>query len=168
MSKFQKILLGAFCGGVLLCGLGAGIAFTEFTALEYDGEKILGAEQMVTDVVDVSFTPGETPYDIYSYYYSEYPEIVVDDTVPEGTVRFDVTYNAARVEPHPHVDEENCMISLDWYWEDVSEMELLMEAKEQILAELKEGKISAYDVEGVKEVRIRVNPVNEEEVRLIW
>ena len=48
MSKFQKILLGVFCGGILLCGIGAGVAFTEFSSLTYGGEKLLGEGEFVT------------------------------------------------------------------------------------------------------------------------
>lgn len=167
MSKFQKILLGAFCVGVLLCGMGAGITFTEFSSLAYGGEKILGGGKLTTKEIDVEFEPGENSYSVFGYYDNGYSEILTDEAVPENTIRFEVSYNAARVEPHPYVDKESAVVALDWYWKDVNEMELLMEAKDQVLAELKEGKISFYDVEGVKEVRILVNPVNEEDVRMM-
>ena len=168
MNKFQKILLGAFCGGVLLCGLGAGVAFTEFSSLAYGGEKLLGEESLTTENIDVAFEPGENRYDVCSYDYREaYREILEDENVPENTVRFEVTYNTATVDPIPYVDEENQIVVLDWNWHSSREVEYLMEAKDVLLAELKEGKISSYRTESVKEVRILVNPATAEKVHLI-
>ena len=54
MSRLHKILLGVFCGGVLLCGIGTGIAFTEFSALEYGGVTYIGDEHMKTENLDVA------------------------------------------------------------------------------------------------------------------
>ena len=39
MRRLQKVLLGALGGGVLLCGIGTGVAITEFSSLSYAGER---------------------------------------------------------------------------------------------------------------------------------
>lgn len=169
MSKFQKIMLGAFCGGVLLCGLGAGIAFTEFSALSYGGEKLLGGAEMVTEEIDAQFTPGENKYYVYSGYSEDvvYSELLTDESVPENTVRFEVVYNAARVEPEAFVNPECDEIVLHWYWDRMDDVEYMMQAKDEILADLKNGEISSYNVEIVKEVRVLVNPANVDDVQLV-
>lgn len=45
-----------------------------------------------------------------------------------------------------------------WYQGD---MEIWMEAKDQILADLKDGKIAGYQVPHIKEITIKVNPATE-------
>ena len=40
-------------------------------------------------------------------------------------------------------------------------MEIWMEAKDQILADLKDGKIAGYQVPHIKEITIKVNPATE-------
>ena len=42
MRKIQKILLGSFLTGVLICGVGAGTAIGEYSSLTYLGERTLG------------------------------------------------------------------------------------------------------------------------------
>ena len=41
MRKIQKILLGSFLTGVLICGVGAGTAIGEYSSLTYLGERTL-------------------------------------------------------------------------------------------------------------------------------
>ena len=48
MRKIQKILLGSFLTGVLICGVGAGTAIGEYSSLTYLGERTLGEEKLVT------------------------------------------------------------------------------------------------------------------------
>lgn len=59
MSRQHKIAIVIFCIGVLLCGIGAGVAFTEFGALAYGGRQILGETDMRTTEIDVAFVPKE-------------------------------------------------------------------------------------------------------------
>ena len=55
MRRIQKILAGVFFGGVLLCGIGAGVAFVEFSSFEYGGEKQIGSDVLVTEAFDFAF-----------------------------------------------------------------------------------------------------------------
>jgi len=168
MSKFQKALLGAFCAGVLLCGLGAGIAFSELSALNYGGKTILGVQEMVTKDLEIALDQVNGSYQVSGGYYDSRPsEILLDESVPEGTVRFQVTYNANRVEPMVYVDEKEKYVGLDWYWESVDEVEMFFAVKEQFLAELKEGVLSSYEVEDIAEINIYIHPAMEGQISLI-
>ena len=55
MRKIQKILTGTFLTGVLLGGIGTGIAMAEYASMEYGGEKIIGEERLVTRNFDFNF-----------------------------------------------------------------------------------------------------------------
>ena len=46
MRKIQKILLGSFLTGVLICRVGAGTAIGEYSSLTYLGERTLGEEKL--------------------------------------------------------------------------------------------------------------------------
>ena len=59
MSKWQKMLIIVFCAGMLLCGFGAGIFFTEFSALSYGGKQFLGEPDMRTENFDVKSEAGQ-------------------------------------------------------------------------------------------------------------
>ena len=40
----RMILTGILCAGILLCGLGAGISFIEYSSFEYMGKKDIGGD----------------------------------------------------------------------------------------------------------------------------
>lgn len=97
MRKVQKILSGIFFCGVLLGGIGTGVALVEYSSLAYGGEKRIGEENLVTRELDYVFVPGEERISIVRGYW--YDSIEADETVPEGTIRYVVTYNEKTVEP---------------------------------------------------------------------
>ena len=48
----RKALGIAFISGVLLCGLGGGVAFGQYSKLEYAGERKIGEENLVTETFE--------------------------------------------------------------------------------------------------------------------
>lgn len=178
MRKMQKILLGVFFGGVLLGGIGTGVALVEYSSLAYGGEKIIGEEGLVTREIDYAFVPEEERVSIVSGYWADGVE--ADDTVPEGIIRYEITYNENTVEPtvcsweageaeqeaweDEKEDAENnstlkmrqiCLELQIRYIQ--SDFALFMECKDEILAELKQKKLFDYQVSYVKEARIKAN-----------
>jgi len=193
MGKIRMILASVFLGGVILGGIGAGIAIVEYSSLTYVGEKKIGEENLVTCEMDYTFTLENEQIS------SEYRDICntkieEDETVPEGTIRYVVTYNEKTVKPTLRVWEEQ-----DYQEEDLSEnnlepssekdsnteenkeeeppikqlkqtalelgvrytysdFALLMESKDQILEDLRQGRIASYDVMYISQVTIKVNP----------
>lgn len=214
MRKIQKVLTGIFMGGVLLCGVGTGIALAEYSSFSYGGEKKIGWENLVTRELDFCFNPKKGGICLENGYWERYVRISgieADETVPEGTIRYDVTYNERRTEPflefepgeedalgegteneaEPGIGEETGEEAEPATGEDTrnetgsgigeetetegkpaaeqgklslrsysvgSDLEIMMKSKDGFLKELKERKISDYDVAYITNVRIRVNP----------
>ncbi len=246
MRKIQKILLGSFLTGVLICGVGAGTAIGEYSSLTYLGERTLGEENLVTENFDYTFDPELGAIRLHPSWYGgrETAEVQTDDLVPENVIRYEITYLPETIEPelifHPREVEEIFSEEIEteeteteesevgetereaseteeseagetgseasgteesevgetereafetketeageekapsesrdgnsgrlkpqiqgdllletWYQGD---MGIWMEAKDQILADLKDGKIAGYQVPHIKEITIKVNP----------
>lgn len=51
-------------------------------------------------------------------------------------------------------------------WLPEDELALMMEAKDQILQDLKQGKISSYETKGIESVKVFVNPADAEEIQM--
>lgn len=227
MRKIQKILLGSFLTGVLICGVGAGTAIGEYSSLTYLGERTLGEEELVTENFDYTFDPELGAIRLHPSWYGgrETAEVQTDDSVPENVIRYEITYLPETIEPElifrPGKSEEifseeivaeeseaeiaeteaaateesetetaeteeseieetvakeeetgeekesseilkpqiqGDLLLETWYQGD---MGIWMEAKDQILADLKDGKIAGYQVPHIKEITIKVNPATE-------
>ena len=181
MRRCHKILLGVLCGGVLLCGIGTGAALVEFSSLAYAGERTIGEVRMETVTLEEEIDPEAGTWHLAdSFPWSAEIGLETDETVPENTVRFQVTYNAARVTPQvqasvytneywdendEYVTEEYPVLELYCLWEHQDDMKLFMELKDQFLADLKEGKLASYqEPVYVESVEIRINPANEDDI----
>ena len=227
MRKIQKILLGSFLTGVLICGVGAGTAIGEYSSLTYLGERTLGEEKLVTENFDYTFDPELGAIRLHPSWYGgrKTAEVQTDDSVPENVIRYEITYLPETIEPElifrPGKAEEifseeivteeseaeiaeteaaateesetetaeteeseteetvakeeetgeekesseilkpqiqGDLLLETWYQGD---MGIWMEAKDQILADLKDGKIAGYQVPHIKEITIKVNPATE-------
>lgn len=171
MSRLHKRLIVVFCIGVFLCGIGGGVAFTEFGALTYDGQMTLGNPDMRTQNFDVKFEPGKEKQEITGGgLYIHGPGVIHSDTsVPQNTVRFHTTYNADRMEPYALWYEEDERIVFSWTSNDTyDEMALMMEAKDLVLQNLKEGKVVSFDAPFIESVTIMVNPANLDDVEIVY
>lgn len=171
MSRRYKITIVVFCLGVLLCGIGAGIAFTEFSSLAYGGMQILGDPTMVTENFDVEFEPEEDAWSIIGttgFYRCGNMNIQPDSSVPVNTVRFCVTYNTKRVAPFTNLNMDDKRIEFSWYWKNADEMALTMEAKDIVLQNLKKGKIVSFETVELEEVAVLVNPKSAHDVKIIY
>ena len=170
MSRWHKILIGIFCCGILLCGLGVGIAFMEFSALTYGGKQVIGKSDIKTENIDVAFEPGDEEYIVRGQWNWSQMEIQTDSRVPVNHVRFQVTYNAEQVSPYVRLAEEEreFIFMSRWVSGGEDDVELMMEAKDLVLQNLKEGKIISFDREDIKDVMVLINPENEEDVKLIY
>lgn len=176
MRKIQKILLGVFLGGVLLGGIGTGIAFGEYSSITYVGERKIGKEKLSEESFEFAFHPEEGAIKVRPIYMDnrKISPIVEDETVPEGTIRYELTYNAKAVTPsvefvpsdtgskrrqdgegRSEYVQGELSLSL---WGQTDEFGLWMGCKDEILNDLKRGQIASYEIEYIKDAVIRVNP----------
>ena len=183
MTRFHKITIGIFCSGVLLTGIGAGVAFGEFSSLAYGGTEVVGETNMVTRDISREIDPEQGVWNIYGF-WNEESELQADPSIPENTVGFRVTYNAEQLEPEvvaesdeteyydedtdAYVTESEPSLVLHAYWKDRNDdWKDMMEARDRILAGLKRGElISVKGAPGIEKVEIRINPANEKDVRI--
>lgn len=101
MRRLQKVMTGVFLGGVLLGGVGTGLAVVEYSTLSYGGERLVGEEYMVTKNLDFEFPQDGRMLVLVNNYYLRHgnTRLETDASVPVGLVRYEITYNEKRVVP---------------------------------------------------------------------
>lgn len=200
----RKALGATFLAGVLICGLGTGIAFAQYSKFEYAGERIVGTENLVSETLEADV---EADGEIYLDIFDPGGTVTVeqDETVPTDKIYFDVVYNPDRAEMSVRrekvvhnteyiirtVDEYGNEISVDYgdsadygeyfdydnYPEEgyvyrvgrykrYDDMREFFEVKDELLADLKRGKIGSYRTIWVESVTVRVNPANIDRIEL--
>lgn len=192
MRRIQKAFIGMFLCGVLLGGIGSGIAFVEYSSFGYAGEKQMGRENLVTREFDYTFDPSLGKVAVSSYYDmgSRFGDKILesDETIPEGVIRYEVTFNEKTIrpyliynendEPEPLIEEKDAVGAEHTepqpqgpgqkehlqgsLWLDASYIDngfnTWMECKDELLADLKQKKISDYRMSYITDIRIKVNP----------
>lgn len=168
--NMNMIMVAIFLCGILLVGIGTGVAFGEYSALEYGGEKEIDISERREITLEQKIVTGKKAKKtiLYNHYGDDY-ELKEDKKVPEGIVRYEVTYDSKHVQPElQYTDYSEVKYSEEeTYYEGelyivshrtVNEMELFMELKDEALNDLKNGKISSYLYNPVEKVVVRVNP----------
>ncbi len=186
MRRIRIILAAAFLTGVLLGGIGVGVTMVEWSSLKYSGTKQLGSEYLVTGNFDFELKDDGSKVILERSYYTNrfLEEIEEDPSVPEGIVRYEVTYNSALVKPYldyleydtqeetesaakaapgeetdPAAEEPvysgELRLMRSYFGDD---FQIFMENKDEMLNDLKNGKLSSYEVVDVSSVKIRMNP----------
>lgn len=168
MRNLHKALIAVFCSGVFITGIGTGSSFSEFSSFAYSGRTMIGDVKMTTENLDYSFQlQEEQKLRIYGNYYfhrhsADSTEILPDETVPENTIRFQITYNVKAVAPYlrysdKESDDPYVGIEFDYLLDD---MELFMAGKDQLLEDIRNRQIGSYDTVSVERIRIFVNPAS--------
>lgn len=101
MRRLQKVMTGVFLGGILLGGVGTGLAVVEYSTLSYGGERLVGEEYLVTKNLDFEFPQDGRVLVLADNYYLRRSNVRLetDASVPAGLVRYEITYNEKRVVP---------------------------------------------------------------------
>lgn len=84
------------------------------------------------------------------------------ETVPENTVRFQITYNEQAVSPYLRDSEqesEDPFVGIEFAYLQ-NDMELFLAGKEQLLDDIKNRRIGSYETVSVERIRIFVNPAS--------
>ena len=127
---------------------------------------------MVPQNLDSSFQLQEDQklriYGNYFFYsHSGNPtKIIPDETIPENTVRFQITYNEQAVYPYLRDSErdseqesEDPFVGIEFAYLQ-NDMELFLAGKEQLLDDIKNRRIGSYETVSVDRIRIFVNPAS--------
>lgn len=161
MRNITKVLLGIFFAGILLGGIGVGMAFVEYSSFEYLGEETIGGKEMKTDRLVFTVEEGaakKIELDLRFFHEMSGP-VVYDSSLPKNTIVCEITYNS----------ELRCFDSgsrtnktTEYYYVDTmwigNEFSLLMERKDEILKDLKDGKFRSYDWDDEITVKIKAHP----------
>lgn len=157
MRKIQKILLGSFLTGVLICGVGAGTAIGEYSSLTYLGERTLGEENLVTENFDYTFDPELGAIRLHPSWYGgrETAEVQTDDLVPENVIRYEITYLPETIEPE--------LIFRPGKAEEIFSEEIVAEESEAEAAEAEESEIETAETGGSEAEATEAEAVETEE-----
>lgn len=175
MRKLYKIIGGMLIGGFLITGIGSGIVFAEYSALEYGGKTVLeGSEyfsKSITYRVPEKETAGEKQLQVSTYY----PCIIVEDSsVPKDEIKVTVNYLSDNQKVNPEIKENMqrgteeepyafIHIECDYDYDNFRDM---MRVKEPLLADLKNHRISEYQLDGVENVELHINPKADFSIRI--
>ena len=164
----NKILLGIFLTGILLMGIGAGIAFGEYSEFTYGGEMIVGNEKGEVQTEEYIISLGDKKTRIVNY-ASKTMDVVEDKQLKDGQVRVEVISNPDYVKSyHYYEDYENTDYSPEYISDyegeiqvhlgrTIGDFELMMKYKDDFLENLKNSKIKSYYLDAVKSVTVKAN-----------
>lgn len=167
----DKAFLGFLCGGLLLIGVGVGIQLAEVSALSYGGEILVEDTPRVERMV-VSLSPHAEQIRFmsddgrFSRQIREQYQIQVQESVDPGTAVVEFQYEGTPV-GISYVSDTNQIpmlqsISFNWFHEN--EISTLMNYKNAVLEDLKQGQLCDYRLWKLCEVVISVNPADAERV----
>lgn len=102
MTKWQA-MGGAFLAGLVLMGIGGGVAFAEYSSFQYMGQKYIqsGEEKQYSETITI-------PEDVQKAVLYQGGEIVIDESIPDGQIKVDVTYwsDSKTMGNNLHVEEQ--------------------------------------------------------------
>ena len=164
--RLWLVLTGLFAVGVLLGGIGTGIAFGEYTSLEYTGQILVG--EMETKTLDFSYTPEEGKKLMLAYCDGGDRDratlVEQDSTVPQDVIRYQVTYNRETIQPYLYYAQaengEEGLTGVLYLRRNDSgdDFGLFMKYKDRMLSLLREKKLAEYRTAGVTDIRVLVHP----------
>ncbi|MBD9219999.1 MAG: hypothetical protein EGQ35_06775 [Clostridiales bacterium] len=183
----RKKLGIAFGIGILLCGLGCGIAFAQYSGFDYAGEKRIGDENLKTETVEKDIDSDGTIEIMYPGYRCDV-SVVADENVPIDKINFDVTYNTevislyiskfyttctddqfdedgALIEEENEVEQKEINFGFGRYKND-SDIDTMFKVKDELLKDIKNKQIGDYYVTAFDSIVVRVNPANYDRVRV--
>ena len=166
MRNYRKVFAIVLVAGVLLGGLGAGVALAEYSSLEYVGRQVIGNTSMTTQEFTVEIPAKNTPENrLYlgsNYYHHDWSverTIVQDETIPQGDIVVRISYNQNQGQPEVVLEEGDDSLAIYWYYNDSSsDMAQMFAVKDQLLEDLKNHKIGNYDTMEVESIQFLIHP----------
>lgn len=164
-KKIRIIMAGIFCVGVLMGGLGTGIAFAEFSRFTYHPVKT-SSEAFHTEKFTYTM-PQEDGEKIWirRYFGEAIVKLTEQEDIPRGQMDIYITYNteACTVEYTDYFDADN-EVHLQFYMDSGNDFENFMKYKDDFLEGLRNRELRDYQIEHIQSMEIRVNPEDKERI----
>lgn len=170
-KTFRLAMLGLFCAGLLMIGIGAGVAFAEYSSFTYAGQRVPEQAQTQSQSFTAALDP-EAPWISISGrspgldQLAETASIEVSEELAPGTVRLDLQYRSAGPALRASWDREVPGDSIRLYWTGGSEVELLMTYKDRVLADIRDRRLGEYVAIQLTKAVVTVNPADAE--KIVW
>lgn len=174
--RFRICMIILILTGVLMGGIGAGIALAEFSELEYAGTVWLGSEKETERTLVYELSEQGADQLFCHAYMNMREQTVVEENrkVPLNEIWFEITYDPDYGEPVG----ENMGIYQDEFGDreeihlwmipnSQNELKEWMDAKDKILADLKENRISSYQYAPVICMKVQVHPENAGKLKIM-
>ena len=171
MRNIRLTMLGLLCAGLVLCGVGAGVAFSEFSAFTYAGEQMIEGAQSRTQSLTVELESASGPVYLSDYFYdapvrlADAARLEVSGDVPAGTMRWDLSYESAGPEAVFWTEVEDHYEWVRLSWRRYDEASLFLACKDQVLSDVRRHQIGRYLPVRLTEAVVTVNPADAERVR---
>lgn len=162
----RMVAAGVFCVGVLMGGLGSGIAFAEFSGFSY--QPVETPQEAFKTEKFIYHMPEEIDkkIGIERFYGGSFCKLESHENILKGQAEIYITYNTqiCSVEFRDYEDEDN--VWLQFYLDCGGDFENFMRVKDDFLEGLRKKELHDYQIDYVKSMEVRVNP--EDEGRFYW
>ncbi|SFP20776.1 hypothetical protein SAMN05216343_104106 [Oscillibacter sp. PC13] len=176
MRNLRLIMLGLLCSGLLLGGIGAGVAFSEFSSFSYAGEQLIDGAQRRTQcfTVQLESTVGSVSIQDYSgvgtVRLKDVVRLEASNDVTPGTLQWEITYQSAGPEAGVWADysseKDQEWLHFSWQGHSCSDLALLIACKDQVLSDIKAHRLGDYIPALLEEAVIYVNPADISRISL--
>ena len=167
---FRLTMLGILCGGLLLVGIGAGVAFAEYSAFTYAGQRLPEQAQLRSQSFTAQVDPEAEQIVIGGYGSGlgqlwETARIETSEDLEPGTVQIDVQYRSVDLKLCASWDKKPLGNSVRLYWYGSgSDLKMLLSCKDQFLADIRDHQIGDYVMVLPEEAVITVHPADAEKI----
>lgn len=171
-KRFRWIMLGMLCAGLLLMGVGAGVAFAEYSSFTYAGERLPENARLQNQSVTAMVDPEADKIVISGYgtgacQLAGIARIEVGEDLEPGTVRMDFQYQSVGPKLHVSWDGDPLASTIRVYWDHQgSGIWLMMTYKDQVLEDIRNHRLGDYVALQLTEAVITVNPADAEKIVL--
>lgn len=163
MKRSTQILWGVLCAGVLLMGMGTGMAFATYAGFEYDAKSLMQEADPQTAEHTVK-VPKDGAIEVWNY-GSGLKDVVYSKSVPVDELRIELTYDSAYVgvDVEQSTDGDIHYVNIIPLYEQ-DDFQLFMQNKDAVLEGLKNGVLMDYDPSSLYDVQVTVyaNPANKD------
>lgn len=169
-KTFRLTMLGVLCAGLLLMGIGVGVAFAEYSSFTYAGQRMPEHAQAQSESFTAMLDPEADKIVIGGYgtgvcQLAETARIEVSEELEPGTVRLDFQYRSIGSRIRVNWDESPLGNTIHVYrYNRGSDMDLLMAYKDQILEDIRDHRLGDYVALQLTEAVITVNSADAEKI----